>query len=187
MKMWLEDEIDRLENRKHCHVVAAAVIGAVAAVAGAGVAAYSAAQQGNAAAAADARNEQLANQQALIAQQQAEQDAQAQQRASRQRIGAASAAYGAAGVTSDGSPLDVLATSASQAELDRQTILYKGNLRALGYQDQSQLDSAAAGQAKIGGEEKAGSAILTGASSAASKFGGSGGSNSGGAGSEVLD
>lgn len=154
----------------------AVAYGAVAlAAVGAGVAAYSAVQQGDAAADAANHNSQLAAQQALIAQQQAEQDAQTQQRQARQRIGAASAAYGASGVSGDGSPLDVLSTSASQAELDRQNILYKGKLKSLGYQDQSQLDTAAAGQAQAGGALKAGSAVLTGASNAAGKLGSGGG------------
>lgn len=149
-----------------------AAAGVTLAAVGTAVAVYGTVQQGNAAKDAAEHNSQLAAQQALIAQQQAEQDAQMQQRQARQRIGAASAAYGASGVSGDGSPLDVLSTSASQAELDRQNILYKGKLKSLGYQDQSQLDTAAAGNAQSGADLKAGSQLLTGASNTASKASG---------------
>lgn len=146
---------------------------AVAAV-GAGVSAYSAVQQGNAAAAAANYNSKLAAQNAAIAQQQAQSQATQQQQRARATIGSEEAAYGASGVSTSGSPLDVLASSAQQSEFGRQTIMYQGALKSLGYNDQTQLDNAAAGNAQQQGDLKAGSAVLTGASSAIGRFGGAG-------------
>lgn len=152
-----------------------AAVAAVAAVAAAGVTAYSAVQQGKAASDAANYNAKLAAQNAAIAQQQAQSQATQQQAQARAKIGAAEAAYGASGVDAgSGSPLDVLSSSAQQSEFGRQTILYNGNLKALGYNDQTQLDNAAAGNALAQGDLKAGSAVLTGAAGAAGKFGGSG-------------
>lgn len=134
-------------------------------------------QQGQAQANAARYNAAIADRNAQIATDQANQDAQQQQRVARQRIGAIRAGYGASGVDVAGSPLDVLADSASQAELDRQTILYKGKLRALGYSDSATLDRYSAGVAETAGYMGAGSAILTGATKGADRgyFGSAGG------------
>jgi hypothetical protein len=107
----------------------------------------------------------------ILAQQQGEAAAEQQQKQAKQAIGAEIAGYGASGVSSGaGSALDVLASSASNAELDRQNLLYDSKLRALGYRDQSDLDNAAAGNAQTAGELKAGSALLTGAANIAGKI-----------------
>lgn len=154
---------------------AAVVVAAVAAVAGAGIAAYGAVQQGKAASDAANYNAKLAAQNAAIAQQQAQSQATQQQQRARAAIGSEEAAYGASGVDAgSGTPLDVLSSSAQQSEFGRQTIEYDGRLKSLGYSDQNALDSAAAGNALQQGNLKAGSAILTGAAGAAGKFGGSG-------------
>lgn len=117
---------------------------ATVAVVAAGMSAVSALAQGASASAAAKRNADIARRNGLIAGQQAQADADAQTRSSAQTIGRARAAYGASGVTSEGSPLDVLAASASLAELDRQNILYKGKLRAMGFEDTASADDASA-------------------------------------------
>ena len=94
---------------------------------------------------ADAYNAQIATQNAMIARNNAEFNAEQQQRAARLRIGAAEANYGASGITTEGSPLDVLESSARNSEIDRQAIIYQGNIRAAGYQDQATLDQMRSG------------------------------------------
>lgn len=145
----------------------AAIIGVAASVAGAAVTAYSAIQQGDAAAAAARYNQQVADQNAAAAKQQAEQDAQIQKAQSQQLLGAQAAAYGASGVTNEGSALDVLGNTASNAELARQTILYKGQLKAAGYSDEAILDQANAATAESNATFSASGALLKGFGTAA--------------------
>jgi hypothetical protein len=90
---------------------------------------------------ADSYNAQIAEQNAMIARNNAEYMALKQQREARLRIGAEEAGYGASGITTEGSPLDVLESSTRNAELDRQAIIYQGQVRAAGYEDQATLDS----------------------------------------------
>src|SRR5262249_6097014 len=73
------------------------------------------------------------------------------------------AAYGASGVTAEGSPLDVLASSAYKAEMDRQTILYDGRIKAMGYEDQAALDRAKAGNEMMSGIGDAAGILMKGA------------------------
>lgn len=122
--------------------------------------AQSAQRQAKAKADADRFNAAVAKRNADAARSQGAQDAAAKEREGIKQIGAARAAYGAAGVTSEGSPLDVLASTASNIELDRQTILYKANLRAMGYEDEATLDLMAADNAEKTGDEQATSALL---------------------------
>lgn len=117
-------------------------------VASTAVSAIGAISQGNAAAASNRYNAQVAEQNSVAAQQQAAASAAIQQEQSRKAIGASVAAYGASGFTTEGTPLDILANSASSAERDRQNILYKGQLQAAGYQSQAELDRASASNAE---------------------------------------
>jgi hypothetical protein len=57
-------------------------------------------------------------------------------------MGAIRAGYGASGVDASGSVLDVLSSSASNAALDHETIIYRGRLAAAGYANEAQLDDA---------------------------------------------
>lgn len=151
------------------------------AVVGTAATAYGAYAQGQAADKAAQYNAQVASDAATTAQQQAQMAAQAQQRQASLVIGAARAGYGASGITSEGSPLDVLAASASNSELDRQTILYKGHLQAAGYQDEEQLDAMKSSQAQQSevtgtvGALASGGAKIAGSSAAQSLLKGSGG------------
>lgn len=117
---------------------------------------------------ADKFNSQVAAQNATVAQQQAQAAAKMQRENALKALGATTAAYGASGVSMEGSPLDVLANSASNAERDRQNILYQGQIRAAGYQDQSQLDSMASSNDLIEGGFKATGTILGGGAKIAS-------------------
>lgn len=124
--------------------------------------AISAISQGQAAKNEANYNAQIAERNAGVARDQAAADADAQRRHATQVLGSARAAYGASGVTAEGSPLDVLTMSASNAELDRQNILYRGELKAMGYQDTARLDRSRAGAAAKNGYFGAASAVLTG-------------------------
>ena len=86
-----------------------------------------------------------------------------------QQIGAATAEYGASGVsTASGSPADVLMAGARNAEMDRQTILYGADLEAVNHENQASLDSFGANSALEGSYFKAIASVLGGASGALS-------------------
>ncbi|MGH7964902.1 MAG: virion core protein, T7 gp14 family, partial [Candidatus Binatia bacterium] len=61
------------------------------------------------------------------------------------------AAYGASGVTMEGSPLDVLSDVASQGELDAQIIRYNTEAKARGFQGTAGLESMRADDARTSG------------------------------------
>lgn len=120
-------------------------------------------QQGRAASQAAAYNSQINQQNAVIAQQQAEQQAGQQARENYLRLGAIRAAQGTSGGTGDaGSVLDVLADAGAQGELERQNILYQGQLSARGYQNTAALDVYSGERQRNVGYLKAGSELLTG-------------------------
>jgi hypothetical protein len=125
---------------------------------------------------------QIAATNAAQAQAAAAQNAAIQAAQARQQQGAAVAAYGASGVDPGaGSPLDVLASSAYAAELDRQTILQRGRLQALGFEDQAALDRAASGTAIENGVGSAVGVLLAGGADYYTSFPGTKTAASGGA------
>ena len=148
--------------------VALAAIGGLASAVGA-------IQQGQAASAAASANAQIAQRNATLARATAAQDAAAQDRQNRQRLGAIAANIGASGVAAAGTPIDILAESARQGELDKQTILFRGELRALGFQDNAALERNRGANARRTGFFRAGSALLSAGSSVAGIVGGGGG------------
>lgn len=75
-------------------------------------------------------------------------------------IGGAKAAYGASGVTADsGSVFSVLSASAANAELDRQNIIYGGQVKAVNYENQAALDKTSAQNALTSSYLKAAGSI----------------------------
>jgi hypothetical protein len=64
----------------------------------------------------------------------------------------------------------VLASSITNAKLDEATILYKGNLKAMGYHDSATLNNMGAATAERQGGLNAASEILTGVSRAGSTY-----------------
>jgi hypothetical protein len=107
-------------------------------------------------------NASIASQNAKIANEQAASQAEQQRISNYRKLGSIRANYGAAGVTSDGSPMDVLADSYTQGEYDVQSIIYQGKVRAAGYQNTAALDTAAASNAKKSGYINAASSALLG-------------------------
>jgi hypothetical protein len=92
-------------------------------------------------------------------------DADRQQILANQKIGGIGAEYASSGVDSNsGSVLAVIGASAANSELDRQNILHGGDVRAINYQNQQNLDQTSAGNAlKAGYYGAAASAIGVGA------------------------
>ena len=145
-----------------------AAVGVATQIIGGGVGAYGTLEAGSAAAKAAKYNAQVAGQNADIAMNQAQMDAAAQQRAASKVIGGEKADYGASGV-SGGSVTDVIRASETTSELDRQNILYGGKLKAMGYQQTSAMETAAAQQDITGSRLQAASQLLTDAGAVAKK------------------
>lgn len=108
-------------------------------MAGAALSAAGALQRANAEKAAANYNATLKERDAAIATQQATQQAWQVRLAGRQAQGSILANVGASGITAEGSPLDVLAMSASQSKLDEETVLYQGKLKSTGYMSDAAL------------------------------------------------
>jgi hypothetical protein len=145
-----------------------AIAGVAASAIGTGVAIMGQMQAASAQASAANYNAEVARNNAIAAQQQARQNELIQQQQSRQKIGGITAAYGASGIDSgSGSALDVLGSSAANAELDRQTLVFNGALQAAGYGDEAALDAARAGSAKTAGLTSAAGLLLSGGAKAA--------------------
>lgn len=139
-------------------------------VAGAAISAYGAMQQAKATSQAATFNANLNEQNAQASLQQATVAAIAHRREAAQAHGSLIAKYGAAGVTSDGSPTDVLRMSVENASLDEQTLLYRGRVKATGYMNAATLDRQAADVATEQGYYGAASSLLTGAGRATSGY-----------------
>jgi hypothetical protein len=108
-------------------------------------------------------NAAIAERNATIARQQASQQAAQVARENRMRIGTLRANVGAAGITMEGSPIDVLGDVVSQGELERQNEIYRGEIRALGFEDTASLERMRGSSAKSAGYLRAGTALLSGA------------------------
>lgn len=89
-----------------------------------------------------------------------------QQRIAYLTEGAGRAAIGGSGLRFDGSALDVLAMSASQAELGKQTILYNARVKAMGYNNSATLDRLKGDAAVTQGRMKAASDSILGGAAA---------------------
>jgi len=89
---------------------------------------------------------------------------------SGQRIGAIQAAAGASGVTQSGSVLSILAASTMNAEMDRQNILFGGQVKAIQAENQSSMDQFGAQSALTGSYFKAAGGMYQGGMSAIAAF-----------------
>ena len=115
------------------------------AIAGGGVGAFGALQQGQDQSNALNRAAQIERNNAALDIQTGAANAELSSMNSNRRIGAISAAYGASGIASDsGSVLNVLAASTSNAELDRQNIMHGAKVRAVNYENQAVMDQIGA-------------------------------------------
>jgi hypothetical protein len=117
-------------------MAAAAALGAAGGV----VQAVGAIREGNAANAAAQYNANVAQQNAQQVRAQAEEEARRNKAIAKKQIGSMRAGYAASGVTLEGSPLDVLAESASNAELDSLTTRHSGEIRAQSFDSEARLE-----------------------------------------------
>ncbi len=120
----------------------------------------------------------VANFQAEVARQNARAEVQASaaeetrlRREQRRRIGATRAAFGAAGVTLAGTPLEVLSEQALIAEEDALLVRFGGQVRAREERARGALFAAAGQQAFVGGLFEAGATLLGGFESGAFRLG----------------
>ncbi len=141
-------------------------------IAGAAMSAIGAIQQGKAAKAAADFNVKVGEQNAAISRQNAADQARQQERETYMRLGAVRAAQGASGgAAGEGSVLDVIGDVAAQGELEKQQIIYRGELAARGYQNTATLDAFSGETAQKSSYWKAGAELLSGASKAYSSYG----------------
>ena len=118
-------------------------------------------------------NQQVAQQNVNIAASEGAAASALQQQQTEREIGAATAAYGAAGVQEGtGSAADVLEQSARNATLNNLTLKYNYRLKGLGYTNLANLDSAAGQNEAQAGTTGAAAALLGGATKAYTQFGG---------------
>ena len=139
-------------------------------VAGSAISAIGQLKQGDAAKQAGDMNAANARQNAVDATEQARLQEENQRVEAKKILGSARANYGASGVTMEGSPLDVLESSARNAELDALTIRYGGKIKAAAYNRSAagyQMEGEAAqSSSRLG----AAGTFLSGATSGASKL-----------------
>lgn len=136
-------------------------------IAAAVVTAYSAVRSGQAQSAAASYNAKVADQNAEAMRQQGAAAQEQQRQDAMRKLGLMQANYGASGVDpSTGSPLDVFADSVQKSTLDNLTTKYNYQMRALGYQNSSTLDSFQSDQASTSGYLNAAGSLLGGASKA---------------------
>lgn len=109
-------------------------------------------------AAMDMQNARLEEEQAVVGEDQ-------QRRMSYKALSAIKAGYGAAGVTLEGSPLDVLEESATNAELDALMVRHGGAVRAQRYRASALLSRYEGKAAKFGSYFSAAGSFLKGGAS----------------------
>lgn len=118
-------------------------------------------------AAAATYNAEVEQQKAATSTLEAQAAATQQDQQNRRNIATQKAQFASAGVdVGQGTPLDVMSDTATQGELSKQLILYRGKTQTLTAQEQSVLDQNQATTAIQAGDIKAGSSLLSTAASA---------------------
>lgn len=120
-------------------------------------------QQANAESSAAQFNAQVADQNENLALSQAKERQDRLRRSFAREQGALRAGFGKAGVSLEGSPLEVLENSAREAALEIETAGFEGLLQARGFRNESTLERSRAKNAKTRGVIGAGTALLSGA------------------------
>lgn len=125
--------------------------------------------EGNAKADAENYNAAQAEANAKLVDEQAKQEELRVRTIGRQSLGGMRAAFGASGVTMEGSPLEVMAQSAANNEQDALNVRRSGELKAQMYKDDAAMSRRAAGNAITTGYLGAAGALASGASTYAMK------------------
>lgn len=149
-----------------------AAAGAIMGVAGGLVGAYGAQKAGAEAEQEAQFNAAVQRQEGEFAVQQATEDERRQRVQSRYALGGMRAAIGASGIQRDGSALDVLQDSASNAEMDALTIRHKGQLAKWAAETNAQMSEFQGAQAKEQAKFAAAGQVLGAGGSAAKGLGG---------------
>ena len=136
---------------------------AIAAVAGAGLSAYSQIEQSKAQEKMSQYNAAVARQDAEAAREAAAYEELRHKDETGRLRGRMLALYGKSGVTMEGSPLEVMAESAAQAELDTLAIRRAGATAASRHEAQAQLDVIRGRSARRAGYYGAGTTLLSSA------------------------
>lgn len=139
-------------------------IGDIIGIGGALLGASESASEGESFAAAAEYNGKLARKNAQAAKRQAGFEADRIRDQGRKVLGAQRAAYGASGVTMEGSAADVLEATAMDIEMDAQLAKYAGEVQADAYEDEAVLFGLSGGAAKSAGYTNAFTSILGGLS-----------------------
>ena len=151
-----------------CHPVAVVAMTAASTA----MSAIGAIREGNAADAAAKAQAQAAEQQAQ-AQRNVGQFEVAQERREQRRVfGQQVAQLGSQGTALTGQPIDLLADSAKQNELALQAIRFQSEIAARNQENEADLARFRGRQARSAGIFKAGTALLSGATKIAGRFGG---------------
>lgn len=128
-------------------------------------------QQGAVAAAQGEFNAQTSEAEAAQARTTAAYEADRSRTKAGYALAADRAAIGASGLGFEGSPLEVLAFNAGQAELDAQAIRYGGEVRASSLEGQAASQRYQGALGIIQGEQRAGVSLLTGQTAANQAYG----------------
>lgn len=118
--------------------------------------------QASAASAAAQYNAQIAANNATYARQKAAEDERRARVQGRKVLGGVRAGYGASGITVEASPQDVLEEGAAAAELDALTIRHAGEVQAVAFENESNLERFRAKTARTTGYLSAASSLLSG-------------------------
>jgi len=109
-------------------------------------------------------NAAIAQQQAQTAKATAEWEATQKRKETERLLGKQRALYGVAGVTYEGSPLELMAETAAEGELDALMLERTGKIREQKYMSEAELTKMKGQQAATAGYFGAGTTLLTGAS-----------------------
>lgn len=138
-------------------------LGTALSLAGTAVSVLGAIGQGNIAQAVGDYNAQLAEQNEVLARKQAAEEERRFRISMAKQLGSLRSAYARAGVTMEGSPMDVLAESAYTAELDALTIREGGRAQASTLRSEANLERLSGRAQQTGSYYSAASELLGGA------------------------
>lgn len=151
----------KFERREERHWALAATL-AVTAIA-AGVSAYATYESGQAQKSAANYNKKVAENQAALATQQAQIDAETLEEKQKRQRATAAAMIGGSGVDTEGSPLLAMADSARQMQRDVYLTKYGGTVRAGGFEEQAGLYGMYSRSAQVQSTTGAGVSLLSSA------------------------
>lgn len=133
-------------------------------VAGTALSVIGAIQQGKAEQQSAIVNTEIANRNANIAESNAKAEEETTRRRQLQARGSQRAAISASGITLEGSPLDVLESTAIEQELEALSIRNRGQTEASNFRTEAEFSTQRGNAARKASQIRAGTALLSGAS-----------------------